>query len=381
MKLLHGDCLDVMEKLINEGVKVDAVVTDPPYGLSFMGKAWDASVPSKEVWEKVLKLLKPGGHLLCFAGTRTHHRMACAIEDAGLELRDTIMWVYGSGFPKNHNISKAIDKIAGAEREIVGLSNRHGGGITGNGTSFELPPKKHFETAPATEGAKQWDGWGTALKPAYEPVVVARMPIAEKNIAKNVLKYGTGAINIDGARVGSGGGTRKAPSAEKCITDSVGGFLNAKAGLPVDGMGRFPANLIHDGSDELVSLLGDATRFFYCAKASKKDRDEGLEGLQERQYSHDGRKTPIDNAYQRNSNKARNHHPTVKPTKLMRYLCRLVTPPGGTVLDPFMGSGSTGKACVLEGFSFIGIELDEEYLKIAKARIEAIERMIGKEAG
>ena len=270
--LLHGDCRERLRSLHDNSI--DAIVTDPPYGLAFMGKKWDYDVPSADIWRECLRVLKPGGHLLAFAGTRTQHRMACNIEDAGFDIRDMIAWITNKTFPKSLNVSKAIDKA-----EVI---------------------------AHLGDAARQWDGWGTALKPAMEPITVARKPLCG-TVAENVLRHGTGGINVDGCRVGE----------------------------------RWPANLIHDGSDEVVGLLGSAARFFYCAKASKRDRGEG------------------------------NRHPTVKPTDLMRYLCRLVTPPGGTVLDPFMGSGSTGKAAMLEGFRFIGIEREAEYVEIAKARIQA----------
>lgn len=328
-----GNCLEVLKGIPDNSV--DSIVTDPPYGLSFMGKKWDYDVPEKAIWEECLRVLKPGGHLLAFAGARTQHRMAVRIEDAGFEIRDMIAWVYGSGFPKSMDVSKAIDKAAGAEREVVGRSESTAatGGVYGEyGKGFDI-------TAPATDAAKQWQGWGTALKPALEPITVARKPF-KVTVADNVLEWGTGAINIDGCRVGTDGGTRKESSGEKCETVSVGGFLNAKAGEPVPGMGRWPANVIHDGSDEVVAgFPNNNARFFYCAKTSRKDRGEG------------------------------NNHPTVKPTDLMAYLCRLVTPPGGVVLDPFMGSGSTGKAAMREGFRFIGIEMDADYLAIAEARI------------
>jgi site-specific DNA-methyltransferase (adenine-specific) len=326
IELLHGDCLERMRELPD--CSVDACVTDPPYGLSFMGKKWDYDVPTVDVWVEVLRVLKPGGHLLAFAGTRTQHRMAVRIEDAGFEIRDMIAWCYGSGFPKSHNLD-------------------------GN-----------------------WTGWGTALKPAMEPITVARKPLLESTVAANVLEHGTGAINVDGCRVGTNGGTTRSEQAPYAASGWRTGHkietLNA---------GRWPANLIHDGSDEVMGLFpaqagaaapvhrrngdkfrhsygafagnideagstfhadtGSAARFFYCAKASKADREQG------------------------------NGHPTVKPTDLMRYLCRLVTPPGGVVLDPFMGSGSTGKAALLEGFGFIGIEREAEYLEIARGRIKA----------
>lgn len=338
-----GNCLEVLKGIPDNSV--DSIVTDPPYGLAFMGKKWDYDVPEQAVWEECLRVLKPGGHLLAFAGTRTQHRMAVRIEDAGFEIRDMIAWVYGSGFPKSMDVSKAIDKAAGEERKVVsrsssgiaGSSGEHAGeeGAYGFGAEFDI-------TSPATDAVIQWQGWGTALKPALEPITVARKPF-KGTVAANVLEWGTGAINIDGGRVAGDVWTRRTP-----YKDNIkGGQLHAAKSEstyecgPQSGneLGRWPANLIHDGSDDPTGMLGSASRFFYCAKTSKKDRGEG------------------------------NIHPTVKPTDLMAYLCRLVTPPGGTVLDPFMGSGSTGKAAMREGFRFIGIEMDESYLKIAEARI------------
>jgi site-specific DNA-methyltransferase (adenine-specific) len=323
--LLLGDCLERMREL-PDGC-VDAIVTDPPYGLSFMGKKWDYDVPSTEIWAECLRVLKPGGHLLAFAGTRTQHRMAVRIEDAGFEIRDMIAWVYGSGFPKSHNL----------------------------------------------DGERQ--GWGTALKPALEPITVARKPLIG-TVAANVLAHGTGAINVDGCRVRDGSETgNERPKYAANNQNAVYG-VGMGGGAWENTVGRWPANLIHDGSQIVLDLFpetksgalnqasvqadnriygqhdgyanpkqygadtGSAARFFYCAKTSKKDRGDA------------------------------NNHPTVKPTDLMRYLCRLVTQPGGTVLDPFMGSGSTGKAAKREGFSFIGIEQDEAYFEIAQRRID-----------
>jgi site-specific DNA-methyltransferase (adenine-specific) len=367
--LHHGDCLEVMATMADNSV--DAVVTDPPYGLSFMGKRWDYDVPSVEVWAECLRVLKPGGHLLAFAGTRTQHRMAVRIEDAGFEIRDMIAWVYGSGFPKSLDVSKAIDKAAGAEREVVGIAGRSGSARACMAGDFA--GGEYHATAPATSEAQQWQGWGTALKPAWEPVIVARKPLTG-TVAANVLKYGTGAINIDGCRVDGTPRTTHADGNRQGTHPAPMDWGNRTEHAAPGASGRWPANLIHDGSDEVVAGFpqttsgdltpylnqsrnghagvnsewktvtrtgdsGSAARFFYCAKASKADRGEG------------------------------NTHPTVKPTGLMRYLCRLVTPPGGIVLDPFMGSGSTGKAAILEGFQFIGIERDTEYLAIAEARI------------
>ena len=340
-QLHSGDCLELLATLPDNSV--DSIVTDPPYGLSFMGKKWDYDVPKVEIWEECLRVLKPGGHLLAFAGTRTQHRMAVRIEDAGFEIRDMIAWVYGSGFPKSLDVSKAIDKAAGAEREVIGHSENG----AGNGSMIELGSARSMAseydiTAPATEAAQQWQGWGTALKPALEPITVARKPLVG-TVAQNVLEHGTGAINVDGCRVATddnlNGGAYSNGSKNLSAASSYATGVNA--GKFVQPLGRWPANLIHDGSEEVTELLNDAARFFYCAKASRKDRGEG------------------------------NGHPTVKPTDLMRYLCRLVTPKGGLVLDPFTGSGSTGKAAMLEGFRFVGAEMNPEYVAIAKARIES----------
>jgi DNA modification methylase len=335
---LHlGDCLEVLATLPDNSV--DSIVTDPPYGLSFMGKKWDYDVPSVAIWEQCLRVLKPGGHLLAFAGTRTQHRMAVRIEDAGFEIRDIIAWVYGSGFPKSLNVSKAIDKAAGAERDVIG-SYKGASNIGKESTNSYITTESGtatdvFITAPATPEAQQWSGWGTALKPALEPITMARKPLSG-TVAETVLQHGTGAINVDGCRI----------EAEKATGWGGGGSKLYEGGLSRDGgearlttSGRWPANIIHDGSNEAALALKSGARFFYTAKAGKDDRETD------------------------------NNHPTVKPTMLMAYLCRLVTPPGGTVLDPFMGSGSTGKAATVNGFRFIGIERDPEYHKIAMARI------------
>ena len=353
MKLMLGNCLDRLKELDDNSV--DSIVTDPPYGLSFMGKKWDYDVPAVNIWEECFRVLKPGGHLLAFAGTRTQHRMAVNIEDAGFEIRDMIAWVYGSGFPKSHNISKAIDKMAGAEREVVGI----GAASRPNAKNHNVRTRGDFsgdvfETVPATPEAQQWDGWGTALKPALEPITVARKPVAEKSIAGNVLKYGTGAINIDASRVetnpevddprlGGNGSWSTDNMAKNAYGDYEGGQHSSHSS------GRFPANLIHDGSDEVVELAGDSARFFYCAKASKKDRDEGLDHMEEQQFvqwqTGNGASGKPSSMSEGRDTKRKNTHPTVKPTDLMKYLVRMVTPKGGVVLDPFMGSGSTGKAC------------------------------------
>lgn len=417
VRILTGDCRDVLKTLPD--ASVDSIVTDPPYELGFMGKGWDSTGIANDpaMWAACLRVLKPGGHLLAFSGTRTYHRMVCAIEDAGFEIRDQIGWAYGSGFPKSLDVSKAIDKMAGAEREVIAEGkavkrmipgadqNATGSWIKDNGREY-VPTV----TAPATESARQWQGWGTALKPAWEPIVVARKPLTG-TVAENVLTHGTGALNIDGCRVQTddklGGGAERATTADQKGNDGwVRPWMddetarNAHAARVranverAEALGRWPANLIHDGSEEVLQAFpdapgqmadasdtapspktsgiygpmkrqgepsqnsdnegavgfkmkpgarrldgGSAARFFYCAKADKSDRGEG------------------------------NTHPTVKPADLMRYLCRLVTPPGGTVLDPFAGSGSTLLAADREGFNAIGIELNPQYAEMARRRI------------
>lgn len=376
-KLLHGDCLIKMKEM--EDNSIDAIVTDPPYGLTqnkkggsgvasastdtpygrarigsgngvggFMGLAWDSSIPSVKIWKEAFRVLKPGGHLLSFAGSRTYHRMAVNIEDAGFEIRDQIMWVYGSGFPKSHNISKAIDKAAGVERtEIIGTRHRNvkpfndEEGWNKNNTQGDYEYK-----APATKEAKQWDGWGSALKPAHEPIVFARKPLIG-TIVENVLEHGTGGLNIDACRIKHNDPMITRKDFESNTGDIFKRAKGDEAGPSAKG--RYPPNFIHDGSDEVVSLFpeytdsGSTARFFYCAKASQQEKHLGVGG--------------------------HNIHPTVKPVDLMKYLCRLITPPNGIVLDPFMGSGTTGIAATQEGFNFIGIEMNDEYIQIANHRI------------
>jgi site-specific DNA-methyltransferase (adenine-specific) len=345
---------------------IDAVVTDPPYGLSFMGKKWDYDVPSTEIWAECLRVLKPGGYLLAFAGTRTQHRMAVRIEDAGFEIRDMLAWMYGSGFPKSHNVSKGFDREAGILKpEFKGFTVA---GSSHNANISKTKPRKGYvPPAPATDAAKQWQGWGTALKPAMEPITMARKPF-KATVAQNVQEWGTGAINIDGCRIGEEVIKTVAKQAGQSFQHDYNGCEETTH------LGRWPANVMHDGSAEILQGMGEAARFFYTPKACKDDRDDGCEMMDEKQYSHDGRDKRLENAYQRNDSKAHNFHPTVKPTDLMRYLCRMVTPTGGVVLDPFTGSGSTGRGAVLEGFRFIGCEMDADYIEIAKARILAAEK-------
>ena len=389
--LRQGDCLEVMKDLHDNSV--DAIVTDPPYGINFMAKKWDYAIPSIKVWQEAIRVLKPGGHMLCACGTRTQHRMACNIEDAGFEIRDCIFWHYGSGFPKSLDIGKAIDKAAGAEREVTGTKSAS---IQGNPFEESYPEesKQVDITAPATPEAQQWDGWGTALKPSTEIFTLARKPLSEKTVAANVLKWGTGGINIDECRVPTK--HDDAVAMERCNSPGSGrmqpgGGLNGSStfrrstgtGEMDTTKGRFPANLIHDGSEEVAGLFPvSKARFFYAAKASKSERNAGLENMPDAEkYTAKAGTFGVHDCFSGKSGddawKAKhpdlpkkNNHPTVKPVALMEYLCTLITPPNGTVLDPFMGSGTTGVACVKTNRNFIGIELDENYFQIAKKRIE-----------
>lgn len=393
-QLYLGDCKEILKNLPSNSV--DAVVSDPPYGIKFMGRGWDYDVPSVDIWREVFRVLKPGGHVLSFGGTRTYHRMVVNIEDAGFEIRDQVQWIYGSGFPKSHNVSKAIDKMAGAEREVVGVKKSPDGrdysienaalkGEFGGENAFKqsgMNIEKLILTAPATPDAKTWDGWGSALKPANEPICLARKPLEKGlTLAENVLKYGTGALNIDGTRIGfdpsygAGGGNKtgsgKGPDRGEKRLNGAGKVLAQHA------KGRFPANVLFD--EDAAALLGEPSRFFYVAKASKRERNAGLEGMPDvtsRQGM--GGKRPVDddgNDRDRFSVTQKNHHPTVKPIKLMEYLITLITPSNGTVLDPFMGSGSTGVAAKNLNRNFIGIEMNEEYFAIAEKRIENVKHI------
>lgn len=436
-----GSCLDVLPTLPDNSV--ESVVCDPPYELGFMGKSWDASgiAYNVEVWKQCLRVLKPGGHLLAFGGSRTWHRLAVAIEDAGFEMRDSIAWIYGSGFPKSHNISKAIDKLHGAAREndfksttareTVNSKSHRGTHVCNNCGKYygSAAANCHCpKSKPATDDAKKWDGWGTALKPAFEPVVVARKPLVG-TVAENVLQFGTGGLNIDGTRIGT--------EVISVHNAPVGSFAGGEQDRGSDTesyrehIGRWPANVILDETtaqllDEQsgfskssgtinrwtdgakpfgggaghkyesvkgVADSGGASRFFYVAKANKKDRNEGLDDLVGQSPAGKGnglgRLCAVCGASILNPCECpdrtfvnppkQNFHPTVKPTELMRYLVRLVTPPNGVVLDPFTGSGSTGKAALLEGFQFVGVELTEEYLPIIAGRLQFVADKVAQE--
>lgn len=416
---LHlGDCRDVLKTLPENSI--DAVVTDPPYGLSFMGKGWDHGVPGVDFWREVYRVMKPGAHLIAYGGTRTVHRLTVGIEDAGFEIRDSIYWLYGSGFPKSHNVSKAIDAHLGLEREIVGSYKgatnigKKGDGKMGYAPGTEYPEVDTtvYMTAPASPEAAQWDGWGTALKPAVEPAVLARKPLSG-TVAQNVLQYGTGGINIDGCRVGtskevpkSGAKIQNGHSFNKSNPDAVGSGFDPNTG-------RWPSNILLD--EEAAELLdqqsgetlgtgkiqkqartrqgwmhtnahfnaveanspdnygdsGGASRFFYIAKASSSEREIGLEGITKKSVHIYSEKAqgPLPKQTPSVSSPRANHHPTVKPLQLMQYMIRLITPPGGTVLDPFMGSGSTGAAAMLERCQFVGIDITPDYIDIAQRRI------------
>ncbi|MHA1360879.1 MAG: DNA-methyltransferase [Candidatus Helarchaeota archaeon] len=411
IEIYQGDCREVMKTLADDSI--DTVLTDSPYGLGFMGKDWDKGVPGIAFWKEMLRVAKPGAILLSMGGTRTYHRMDCAIEDAGWEVFDMIEWMYGSGFPKSHNISKAMDKKAGVEREVVGYGKRNERDIKsygGNSTSTfaENTIKALEQTAPATPEAKLWDGWGTALKPAHEPICVAMKP-RDGTYVNNALKWGIAGFNIDGGRVG--GKVTTNPLVRNAAGFGSNSLIQGEIkNGSVISQGRFPANLIHDGSDEVLACFpetnsgamnsiakggqfnvlgkqykrhvsneassGSAARFFYCAKASRGERNAGLEGMEEK-FAPKGNNMGRDMDNPKNhlggmqSSRMINHHPTVKPIALMEYLCRLTaTPTGGVVLDPFMGSGTTGIGCVKTGRDFIGIEQDPEYYEIARRRIE-----------
>lgn len=448
-KLYQGNMLDMLEVI--KPNSIDSIITDPPYGLTsitkrfgkensaecqygkdgsfarlsrgFMGKEWDGSgiEYNIETWQKCYEVLKPGGYLLAFGGSRTFHRIACAIEDAGFEIRDTIMWLYGSGFPKSMNIGLAIDKKNGVESKVIGeRSGAKNNADNSNASSFVKGKVGYKPNFVQKEAQNEWSGWGTALKPSFEPIIVARKPF-KGSLVDNVIEHSVGGINIDECRVGNEARTYKGMSKNK--PEGAGTFRDDNwipKDIEVNVNGRFPANTIltydetdfdevcggfpntksvrsarggarNDGTTVYNKIpqninmnyecgfndSGSASRYFYCAKASKKDRDEGLEEFEDGNIT-DGRKAISDRTYLRKETPRKNTHPTVKPTTLMQYLVRLVTPNGGTILDPFNGSGSTGKAVMYENkernknYKYIGIELTEEYLPIAKARIEYV---------
>ena len=406
-EVYNGNCLEVLKTFPDNSI--DSVVTDPPYGISFMNKHWDYDVPKVEVWKEIYRLLKPGAHVLCACGTRTQHRMAVNIEDAGFEIRDVITWHYGSGFPKSLDISKAIDKQAGIEGKVVGTVKGMGKqNPEWNGTAqgrAENSFKPEYEkTEPTSDEAKEWDGWGTALKPATEFWTLARKPLSEKTVAENVLKYGTGGINIDGSRIET---TDELETGRNGRNDFSTFSASALKNEPkeINNKGRFPANVIFDDFtgkilDEQTGILtsgtgairknaeglfglggdgmanveygdsGGASRFFYCPKADNYERNKGLKRFDGKQ-TNDGREKDIDNAFQRGTSVRQNHHPTVKPIDLMRYLVKLITPKKGICLDPYCGSGTTLIGCKMELINYIGIEREQEYCKIAEARVAA----------
>lgn len=407
MSVINMECKLGMQLMIADN-SIDAIVTDPPYGLSkqpkmeevlkhwlagddynatgsgFMGKTWDNFVPGPSIWKEAYRCLKPGAWAVVFAGSRTQDLMALSLRLAGFEIMDTGMWLYGSGFPKSLDISKAIDKTLGAKGskgEVTGNSGKKRSCMAGDFKGGE-----YHDYIPATNQAKQWEGFGTALKPAYEPFILARKPL-DGTYANNVLKHGVGGLNIDGCRLPDGDRfpANVIHDGSDCIIDSLpitttGTIKEVASG----GSDMSSGNISHDRKNgrppQPKTKLGDkgsAARYFYCAKASKKDRDEGLENLSVtsagemtggREEGSDGLNSPRAGAGRTTG--ARNIHPTVKPTELMRYLCRLVTPPNGLILDPFSGSGSTGKGAVLEGFNFIGFEMDDKYCEIANERIK-----------
>ena len=407
-KIYQGDCLEFMKELDDNSV--DSVVTDPPYGWNFMNKKWDKGVPQVKHWKEVMRVLKPGGHILVACGTRTQHRMATNIEDAGFEIRDLVAWVYGSGFPKSHNIGKAVDKLQGNKGEVVGKHPYANRGSAQSKQSVNLMSGSPERSQYLDKGNSPWEGWGTALKPAMELWTLARNPLSEKTIAENVLKWGTGGMNIDGCRINHKENLSVKRDGHKLDTNKQGwGFKAVDRG----NQGRFPANLIHDGSKEVVGMFpdskggyfpqrrgasdffglgdaenrsdfqgrmgdsGSAARFFYCPKASKSERNKGLEGFEKKiggGMSGTQDKTLKTGSGNERNNMMKNNHPTVKPIDLMRYLCRLITPPKGIVLDPYLGSGTTAIATKLEGFKYIGIEVNQDYVNIARARIKAWHR-------
>lgn len=413
--LLQGDCLEVLKTIPEHSI--DSLVTDPPAGISFMGKGWDGDKGGRKEWcawmegvmRECLRVMKPGAHGLVWALPRTSHWTATALEDAGFEIRDCVYHLFGSGFPKSLDVSKAIDKAAGAERKTIGQGRQYAdeGGAKDRRWEGGTTNKNVDITAPATDAAKQWQGFGTALKPAVECWWLVRKPCSEKTVAANVLKWGCGALNIDGSRIGYTSESDKAsatPGGKVTSKTPKSGYAKASG---VEGerheierpelKGRFPSHLLLSHSPyctddqcdiecacaQLDAQSGErgvskggsrgASRFFYCAKVSSSERNAGLEGMPDVEAGI-GDDRPSGQSMSRLDGRpprvTKNHHPTVKPQKLMRYLARLITPPGGTVLDPFMGSGSTGLAAKSEGFGFVGIEREQEYFEIAQKRMQ-----------
>lgn len=379
--LVHGDSLSVLQSY--PAAYFDCIVTDPPYGLAFMAKKWDHDVPSVALWSECLRVLKPGGYLLAFGGTRTYHRLVVNIEDAGFEIRDMVAWLYGTGFPKSLDVSKAVDRELrkprqksgrGESVDRVALDMEGGTGKAKNGLTND-----YIRTTPNTDSAAAWEGWGTALKPAHEPVVVARKPF-RGTVAKNVLTYGTAGLNIDGCRISTedslNGGAYASQPSERPDGKQSWRYERGKAGEYQQPSGRWPANVLLDsGSAALLDAQGqgEVSRFFYCAKASKTEREAGLDHLPSKQQDTTRKKGNPggDNPRNRGAKDRKNTHPTVKPIDLMRYLVRLVLPPGGRLLDPFAGSGTTIIAGVLEGAEVsVGIEKEAEYVRLAQARID-----------
>jgi site-specific DNA-methyltransferase (adenine-specific) len=373
---LHcGDCLEVMRSMPD--ASVDAIVTDPPYGIGFMGKGWDCSVPGDAFAAEALRVLKPGGHLIAFAATRTVHRLTVALEDSGLEIRDQLAWIQWQGFPKSHDVSKALDQHHGAEREVVGSYQgatnigRKSDGKRGYapGTDYPEVDRTAHQTAPATEDAKTWEGWGTALKPAYEPCVLARKPL-EGTVAENVLAHGVGGINIDGCRYAYGDPAWPGPGDAVDLPDRNVGPSGVGSGVGAGITG------LRDGFRPASSALGRwPANLYACPKASRGEREAGCEGPVKGVWdeTRDPDAPGGNNPRNRGTTERGNHHPTVKPVGLMRWLVRLVTPPGATVLEPFLGSGTTLLAAEAEGVTCIGIEREPGYCDIVRARFNGLE--------
>ena len=377
----QGNNLDLLARLPD--CSVHAVVTDPPYGLSFMGRDWDKALPDPRTWSECLRVLRPGGHLVAFGAPRLYHRLTCQIEDAGFEIRDALLWLFGSGFPKSLDVSKAIDKEAGAVRVRVpatgGLHNNSNLNDDGWAQIGNAAPTQPGPT-PATPEAAEWSGWGTALKPAYEPIVLARKPL-DGTVASNVQRWGTGAINVDGCRIEATDPEAYAAKGASVVgldsarNTTTYGASNAPRADSTSPLGRWPANLIlSDEGDE------EWRRYFYSPKASRSEREAGLEGLpprvvdESRTEDSAGRNNPRAGAGRKGDGR-RNHHPTVKPIELMRWLVRLVTPPGGIVVEPFAGSGTTPSACALADVDCIAMEIAPDYVEISRARVEHYRRI------